>query len=107
MSVETKSDETTRAEIGGLDVISRLPSYRFTPNLGRRLISGAWETSRKFHFPVPRRPLVCQLHSFRDRCANIRHFPNIRHLPNIGFAQSASNGSRASTSDKRRAVVAT
>jgi hypothetical protein len=39
---------------------------------------------------------------------NIRdHFAHYRHLPNKRFAQSSSNGSRASTSDKHRAVVTT
>src|SRR6266850_8464249 len=39
---------------------------------------------------------------------NIRdYFAYIRHFPNIGFAQSSSNCSRRSTSDKRRTVVTT
>jgi hypothetical protein len=54
---------------------------------------------------VPRRGTTCAAatgyENIRDYCAYIRHLPNKR------FAQSNSNGSRASTSDKRRAVVTT
>jgi hypothetical protein len=42
---------------------------------------------------------------FGSRSANTHHFPKIRHLTNIGFAQSASNGSHASTWNKRRAKL--
>jgi hypothetical protein len=52
------------------------------------------QTSRTI-FESAMRGLAC----IRDHCGYFRHLPNKR------FAQKQFNGSRASTSDKRRAVV--
>ena len=80
MSVEPKSDVTTRAEIASLDRI------KTSPWLQDHLKPRAGDS-------VPARAKCCANFIFqRTRSRLLRNqsitIPNIRHLPNIGFAQT-------------------
>src|ERR1700722_13658884 len=82
MSVEPKSDVTTRAEIASLDRIRNVSMGLQNPSKPRQ---ATWFRLRDQHCAnfIFQRTRVWPLR-------NIRHLPNICHAPNTGFAQSSS-----------------